>query len=219
LLAIDGAEIVDPKTADPANHARLGLQDEPEADDLHWRRLEINRANGDPLAALILGKRSGNGRLAQVFARRPGENQTWLISVNGLELPTADADWIDKQILKIGRDRVQAARVTHQDGEVLTVSKRDAKDAHYTFHELGDRNLRYVSAPDGLGSALEYLKLEDVARAEAMDFGDVQPTQVSIWTWDGVRLDIDVYAIEDTHWARLSASADPEGAPTLPPVP
>jgi uncharacterized protein DUF4340 len=213
LLAIDGAEIVDQKTDDPTRHARLGLQDEPAQDDMHWRRLEVEGANGSPLAALILGKRTGSGRLAQVFARRTGEDQTWLISVNGLSLPTADADWIDKQILKIGRDRVRSARVTHPDGEVLTVSKSDAKDAHYRFHELGDRELRYVSAPDGLGSALEYLKLDDVVRSDEMDFGDAQPTRASFWTWDGVRLDIDVFAVEDTHWARLSAAADPEGSP------
>jgi len=215
LLAIGGAEIVDRKTDDPTRHAKLGLQDEPAADDLHWRRLEITGDDGSPQASLILGKRTGNGRLAQVFARRTGEDQTWLISVNGLSLPTNDADWIDKQILKIGRDRVRAARVTHPDGEVLTVSKNDAKDAHYSFHELGDRELRYISAPDGLGSALEYLKLDDVVRAEAMDFGDAEPTRVSIWTWDGVRLDIDVYAVDDTHWARLFAVADPDGTPLL----
>lgn len=215
MLAVSGAEVVDQKTDDPTRHARLGLQDSPEAEDLHWRRLDITGANDKSLAAVILGKRADSGRLAQVFARRAGENQTWLISVNGLELPSVASDWIDKQIIKIGRDRVRAARVTHPDGEVLTVSKTDAKDAHYTFHELGERKLRYVSAPDGLGSSLEYLKLDDVVRAESMDFGDAQPTQVSIWTWDGVRLDIDVYPVEDTHWARLSAVADPEGAPLL----
>lgn len=215
LLAVDGAEIVDEKTDDPTRHDRLGLLDAPGTGDLHWRRLDITGANDKSLASLILGKRTGSGRLAQVFARRTGENQTWLISVNGLELPTTDADWIDKQIVKIGRDRVRAARVSHPDGEVLTVSKTDAKDEHYTFHELGERKLRYVSAPDGLGSSLEYLKLEDVVRADSMDFGDAQPTQVSIWTWDGVRLDIDVFAVEDTHWARLSAVADPEGSPRL----
>ncbi|MCB9904687.1 MAG: DUF4340 domain-containing protein [Planctomycetes bacterium] len=213
LLSVGGAEIVDKKTDDPMLHERLGLEDPPAADDKQWRRLDVTGSNGKALASLVLGKRSGSGRTQQVFTRRSGENQTWLVSFDGLDLPTAAADWIDKQILKIGRDRIRAARVTHADGEVLTVSKADAGDAHYTYHELGDRKLRYVSAPDGLGSALEYLKLEDVARAESMDFGDAQATKVSFWTWDGVRLDVDVYPVDDTHWARLSAVADPDGAP------
>lgn len=216
LLAIGNAEIVDQKTADPTRHAQLGLTDEAEVGDLDWRRLEIRGANGTTLADLILGKRADNGRASQVFARRAGENQTWLVSVNGLALPPIDADWIDKQILKIGRDRVRAARVTHPDGEVVTVSKRDAKDEHYVFHELGGRKLRYVSAPDGLGAALEYLKLDDVSRADAMDFGDSVPTITSLWTWDGIRLDVRVYAVDDTHWATLVAVADPEGVPLLP---
>ena len=44
MLAIGGGEVVDQKTDDATRHARLGLEDTPPADDLHWRRLDISGA-------------------------------------------------------------------------------------------------------------------------------------------------------------------------------
>jgi len=210
LLAVSGAKILARKTTDPDRHHLLGLGGEPESGDMHWRLLEID---GSHPASVILGQRPANTRRAQVFARRSAENETWLISINGLALPPEETDWIDKEILKIGRDRVRAARITHVDSEVLTVSKGDARDEHYGYLELGDRTLRYDSAPDGLGSALEYLSLNDVARADSLELDESQATRTSIWTWDGLRLDVRLYPIEDWHWATFEVFADPDGAP------
>ncbi len=213
LLAMDGAEIVDAKTKDPALHGRLGLDAQPTEGDVHWRRVTVRDASGATAAAMILGKRP-EGRRDEAYARRDGEDQCWLVQLSAMQLPVDAEEWIPKDIIKVPRERIRAARVTHPDGEVVTVSKSAPDDAHYAFHELGERKLRYESAPDGLGSSLEYLKLEDVARDGAVELGDAQPTRVSLWTWEGVRLDVTITPKDDVHWATFVASADPDGAPS-----
>lgn len=214
LLAVDGAKIVDAKTKDPALHGRLGLDAQPNEGDVHWRRVVIRGAGGATEAAMILGKRP-EGRDDEAYARRDGEDQTWLIELYGMNLPADAEAWIPKDIIKVPRERIRAARVTHADGEVVTVSKSEPSDAHYVFHELGERKLRYESAPDGLGSSLEYLKLEDVARDGDVELGDAEATRVSLWTWDGVRLDVTITPKDDVHWATFVAWADPDGVPTV----
>lgn len=215
LLAVSEIEIVDRKTDDPVLLPRLGLQQEPEEGDLHWRRLDVE-AGGDVAAAVVLGERPGRGRTTQAFARRADEDQAWLVEADGMRLHTDPLEWVDKAFLTVARERVRAVRVQHADGEVVTVSKQDASDDHFRYHELGERELRYASAPDGLASALQHLKLADVAPADEMELDASAATTTSFWTWDGIRVDATIVPVEDTHWATVSVAADPEGAPTPP---
>lgn len=88
LVALSEASIIERKTADPARHALIGVEDvalETAAGTL----VRLETADGSS-AELILGNAERTG---EQFVRRPGETQSFLVDRNP-ELPRDPAEWV-----------------------------------------------------------------------------------------------------------------------------
>jgi hypothetical protein len=204
-------QLVEPKTANPDFLDALDLSDP--AKKGRAVKLALLDKSGKVLAEALFGKtvqttdtlgRSG------VFVRRPNENQAYL--ARGYVMASSVVgDWLAKNVLNVGRERIQQVSVEPATGPAYTVS-RDAKDQ--PDFKLADipkgREIAYDSAPDGVAAAITGFTYEDIRKAAQFDFS--KATQVTTKTFDGLTVRVRVITQdsgeEKEYWATVAAQAD-----------
>ena len=206
-VAVGMAELttLEPKTNNPDTLNFVGLG----APDKGGNGVEVvlNDAMGKPMGDIIVGQTQGAadelGRTA-VYVRRPNENQTWLARGN-LTPKASAADWLDKSVINIARDRIKGASVTPATGPAYNLS-RDSKD-QMDFKLLdmpAKRELSFEGSPDGVGSAILGFDFDDVAKADQFDFS--KAAQSVTHTFDGLDVTVKVLTKDKDYWATISAA-------------
>lgn len=205
LLALAEATLLEEKTSNPENYAALGLA-EPTTVTL------TGEAFDEPLQVSL-----GNGarRGSATYVRRSAEAPSWLASGN----ISAEADalsWLDPIILNVPGERIQSVTITHADGEVVRIEKASAQETGYSLLDVPEgQELRYDAIANPIGSTLANLRLEDVSAAattaSSLD-GAEALTQVRYLTFDGLALDVAIFAAGDAQWLTMQASVDEEQA-------
>ena len=207
LIGLSELTATEARTEDPKLYAKLGVED-PDAEGSTSTLLTVKDEAGKELASLIVGKEhAGKSFTAhQVYVRKPGEKKSWL--ANGdLALKEKGADWLDKKILEVKRERVRAVEIRHADGEVVAVDrdKPDTKD--FTLHDVPDgKELTYPSAPTSVADALGYLNLEDVVPAESMDMKEGVACTSKFTCFDGLTITVLTKDAGEKTYARFEAS-------------
>jgi hypothetical protein len=217
LIALAEMETVEQKTDNPARYVELGVQPVGEAPDAETQSKSITLMNdeGETVAAVLVGKTRGGGRGGTFYVRRPSEAASWLVKGQLPPLPADAAEWLDKKIIEVKRDEVRAARVSHADGEVITISKEDS-DTNFTLHELpADRELAYTSAPDSIAGALQYMNFEEVERRESFEAPEEVSAVTNLWTKDGMRVTVQLWDKDEVPYASFEATYDLDGVPSL----
>jgi hypothetical protein len=201
LTALTELRLVEPRTTDPSQFGRLGLED-PTGKEGTSNLLRVLDGSGKPIVALIAGHRrvrtQGNVP-EQVYVRRPDDNQTWLAE-GSLQVDADPQQWLDRDIMSIDHARIATVVVTH-DGETLELARDDQK-------------LVLKSPADH--PPLEDYKVDDVDRGlELLTFQDVQPDKdpvgdklgQSVYTTaDGLAMTVTVFKGEKDIWARFAVT-------------
>jgi hypothetical protein len=201
--------LVEPRTTDPAEFSRLGVED-PTTDTTGTASLlRVLDGKGDPILAVIAGHRRTRtmGNVPdQVYVRLPGDNQAWLAD-GGLQ---ADADpqvWFDRDIMNIshtlitkvvatkGSDTIELTR----DGDKLKVMQ----PAEYP--KLEDYKL------DDVGRALENLTFQDV-KTDKEPIGE-KAGEAVFTTSDGLNIAVTVYHLDKDSWTKFTVTAPDRGKP------
>ena len=208
LTALTELRLVEPRTADPAQFNRLGLED-PNAKEGTANLLRVLDAKGQPIVAVIVGHRrvrtQGNVP-EQVYVRRPDDSQAWLAE-GSLQVDADPQQWLDRDILSIDHARIAKVAVTHGD-------------AALEFAREGEK-LVLKSPPEH--PPLEDYKVEDVDRGlELLTFQDVQADkdppadklgdkvgQAVYTTTDGLAVTVTVFKGDKDIWARFAAAPAP----------
>lgn len=212
ILGLAELETIEAKTSDPTRYERLGVQDPGDAGSIS-KLVTLRDAGGDTVASLIVGDVRSSSGLSSLYVRRNGEAQSWLAK-GTVAVPTDAGALLDKKILELQRDEVLATETVHPDGEAVLVSKDERADSTFVVRDIPEgRELRFESVGNGMGSALEYLNLEDVMPASDFEADDLEPVRTSYWTWDGLRIDVAVYEKNEKVYATLRARYDEDGAP------
>lgn len=194
------------KTANPALHDRLGVED-----------ISLESATGigvtaavgdDAVASVVLGDAVGS---AYRYARRVGEDQSYLIDRNP-ELPRDVGQWLMTDIMDVRGTRVQQVTIEHADGEHVVISKDDPSQTNFTVADVPEgRELQYPGVANVIGNALRELKLEDVARE--VDARDDEPdVTVEFRTFDGLVVLAKARSIDDQGWLSFEPRFDAEQA-------
>jgi hypothetical protein len=232
LIALGDAEVLEEKTATPELYERLGVQD-PDDSEESSTRLTLLDDSGSELASLIVGQerdsgggagRPGASRSSEAFyVRRSGEAVSWLVS-GKLDVQSDAQAWLDKTILSVDRDRMRAARIEHGDGEVVFASKSSKDATNFKLADIPEgREPRYEGVANSFGSSLSNLSLDDVLPAEGFEFSEPLTARVTFWTFDGLRVGVEIEEREEKLYARFDAAYDETGpsAPGAlgPPVP
>jgi hypothetical protein len=217
LIGLVELRTVEAKTADPARWSKLGVEDVADEGSTS-KEIEVS-AGGRTVAALVVGKpRAGSGALDELYVRKPGENQTWLVA-GELVLPTAPSGWLDRTITKIPRDRVRGVTFARPDGETLRVERESTEQKNWTVVDLGERELRNATIANSLGNGLEFLELSDVRPADEVDFESDWLADATFECWNGLVVVARTKDVDGTAWARFEASYDASVVRDPSPVP
>ena len=112
LTGLTELRLMEPRTANPAEFARLGVED-PTGKAATSNLLTLVDTAGKPILSVVVGHRrvrsQGSGA-EEVYVRLPDQNQSWLAQGS----VSADADsalWLDRNIVNIGHDRIASVDV------------------------------------------------------------------------------------------------------------
>ena len=211
LTGLVELRLIEPRTNDPADYPRLGLEDpSPTAGST---LLQVQSTGGTTLAALLIGHqrvRGGTEAAPELYLRHPGEARAWLAE-GALEVDPDPQNWFDRDILNIDHDQVSAVAIAHGDTPALALVRAGT-------------TLNLQSPPIPAGRTLDAAKLDDVAHAlEFLSFTDVQPKaqepgssagRATFTLADGETITARVRRAGEDVWARFDvAASDPKAAP------
>ena len=151
--------LVEPRTADPALFARLGVVD-PQAKSATGIALRVSDAQGHVLASLILGHRGVRPRPGmpdQLYLRRASDASAWLAE-GKLDVSPDPLVWLRHEVLDIKAEQISSVEI-HRDGATLTL------------HRSGNA-LVLDNPPPG---KIDDIRLIEVSQAlEGLTFADVR---------------------------------------------
>jgi hypothetical protein len=203
LIALAQARILEPKTANPELHSRLGVEDVG-SDAAAGAELVIEGA-GEPIE-IVIGSAEGS---AFRYARRSADAQSYLIDRDP-ELPEDTAGWLAPTIIDIAADRIQSVTISHADGETVRILKDAPGQERFTVEAVPEgRELLYVGVADAVAGVLRNLRMEDVAPlTEPL----AEPAfRTEFRTFDGLIVAATAAAAEEP-WVTLSARYDADQA-------
>ncbi|MDF3020559.1 MAG: hypothetical protein K0Q92_1862 [Steroidobacteraceae bacterium] len=200
-LALADLRMVERKTADPANYARLGVED---TDSPTAASTLVEVVAGDKTWKLIVGK-SAEGR--GVYARKPGEAASFLAS----PLITADPDqkrWIDRLIIDLPGAKVHeiSARIGKGPTYLLTRAEPGATELALSPVPKG-RTAASSMALSGQADALASFHFDDVRTATEDAAG---PDTVTYRTFDGQVITFTGRREGDKAFVTVTATRDAE---------
>lgn len=136
VSALRKATVLEPKTSDPDNYARLGLEslDVPDAQSV---LLELS--NGKQKWALIVGNPASSG-LGQ-YVREQGKAVSFLIDTT-LSLPRSPTDWLDNEVLPFSAQDVEKVVVAFNRQPEMTLIRSDGDVAEPWIWEEQPRDSR-----------------------------------------------------------------------------
>lgn len=202
LIALGEARRIERKTADPALHSRLGVED-LDAEDAGGLGVEL-RANGNPRKVILGDTARGDSR----YARIAGEAQSWLIDV-APDVPQETGEWLVPEIVDLDSDELQSVTISHPDGETIRIARGggDAEDDPAEFRAMNlpeGRELRYATIVNSVASALEGLTLDDVRRAP--EAPSAQAVVTEYVTADGLVVTVETRGEDEERWHGFNAA-------------
>ena len=204
LLGLADLTLIEPKTERPEMFARLDLDDPAngKATDV-----KLNDRVGQTVAELIVGKRRadrlGAGNDA-VYVRKPDGGRAWLAR-GTLDVSGEIVDWLDRRILDIPAARIASAKLTGADGATLTLSRAQPSERFSVADAAPDMKFK-PAALAGPAGALAGLDLADVKPAAEQPIPESGVDTASFTTFDGLAIDVRVFAKDDKDWVAITAS-------------
>ena len=212
LLGLAGLTLAEPKTDRPALFGRLGLDDPSNGTST---LVALQDRTGNTVARLIVGKaaRAGvGGDAGGVYVRRPGQNRTWLAR-GALDLPGSAIGWLDRRILDIADTRVASIVLTSGDGTALALQRAAAGGPFAVKNAPADAKLKDQAALAAPAAALADLDLDDVKPSAELPPPQSGVATAAFATFDGLTLEIRLFAHGKADWVAVTASGSGAAAP------
>jgi uncharacterized protein DUF4340 len=204
LLGLADLTLVEPKTERPELFARLDLDDPANGKSTEIR---LNDRTGQTIAELIIGRRRadrlGTGSDA-VYVRKPGADRAWLAR-GALDVSGEAVDWLDRRILDIPPARIASVKFTG-DGSTLVLSRSEPGDRFAVADALPDTKFKGPAVLAEPAGALAALDLADVKPAAEQPGPDSGVAAASFTTFDGLTLDLRLFARDNADWLAIAAS-------------
>jgi hypothetical protein len=204
LTGLTELRLTEPRTTDPAEFSRLGV-DDPNGAGSSADLLQVMDGAGKPILGVIVGHRrvrsQGNGP-DEIYVRRPAENQSWLAE-GSLQVDADPATWLDRDILNIGHDRVASVVVGDQ---ALVFGQVDGK---FGLMQPADHPKLEDYKVEDVGRGMETLTLEAVKADADVPSGvaGAEAGHAVFTTGDGLAVTVRVFHVGKDVWTRFSAAA------------
>lgn len=204
LIALEGAVIHEQKTSNPDNYSALAVQD---LSDASTSGIRIELAGTSTPVNLIVGKKDGGTR--STFVRRAGEKESWLIG-GELDVPAEPGQWLKKELLNVGADRVQEASIDVSGSPSYSAFKSTRADANFDVRGIPKgRELNSVTVANPAAQALSALQMDDVRPASELA-NEKKSAHAEFRTFDGLIVEFVGYPSDEHRWITVKASFSPE---------
>ena len=221
LFALAEAELDEPMTRRPENYAKLGLGGF-ESEESPTVQLTAKDGAGEILADLLIGNRRTQGVGEGWYVREPENSQVWSVSAK-LRTPKRTAEWLQTELLDIGRERINEVRIEPADSPEVQLLRQGPEGEAFDIQNLPEG--REPKSPRTAGtflSSLANLRISDVKpAAEEGAFPETPGWSTTWWTQGGLSLRGEFAEVDAELLCRLSASFDPSRAqaPEMGPTP
>jgi hypothetical protein len=216
LVGLSEMKVLEPKTNRPDLYERLDLRDLSQKDSAA-QLVTVIGANNKTLAKLLIGK-TARGRFGPgtVYYRKPGEKRAWKAS-GDLNIDHDPSNWIDKDLADIRKTRIRLFTVTAKEGEKVEIARPKPGATLKLKTEPLPEGM--VPKTDGSISAvaavLEKLSLEDVRKADKIDWAAKTVSTAEIRTYDGIVVTARVAEVKkDEFWVSFDVAYSAEGTIT-----
>ncbi|MDY7108949.1 MAG: DUF4340 domain-containing protein [Planctomycetota bacterium] len=215
ILGLADLRIIEPKTSRPEYYDRLGVNEPgPDAEAV---LITLNDAAGDALASLVIGDPAGaSGRVPRRFVRKIDQARAWLVQ-GQLTVHERPLDWVEREILRLPRTRVQSVTITHPDGERIHLQRDDQSRRNFAVDDVPEGyELQSDAIANPIANALGFLRMEDVAPIDEIDFAPGEVATVEFRCFNGLLVTLELLPTDEGAWIELCASADGDAVPAEP---
>jgi hypothetical protein len=208
LTGLTELRLDEKRTADPAQFARLGVEDAGDAksgSDL----VRVLDGAGKPIVQLLVGHRrtrTAGNMPDTVYVRLPGDNQSWLAE-GKLDVDADARLWLDRDIMQIAPARI-ATVATKRGTATLQFAREGDK---LVLRAPADHPPLDPNKVNDVGHALEALTLQDVKLAKELT-GPPEATSV-FTTDDGLVVSVALSHVDKDLWARFDVSGSEKVKP------
>jgi hypothetical protein len=219
VVAVADLEVLEPKTTNKELYPRLGVEGidaEPSSSVL----VQLADGQSKPLAALLVGKPRSGGSPG-TYVRRPDEPQAWLVR-GRVEVSADPVEWMERELLNIASERIREITIEKAGDKPVRVFKKEPKDKDFVLADLPKgAKLKSQLTLNGLASALEQLRLDDVKKRSGFELPKGH-TVTTLRGFDGLVAVVQSAVIDDKTHAIFdfsydaAAAAEPEKTPPIP---
>ncbi len=188
-IAASDLRILAEKTSNPALYEKLGVED-PFSEGAGSVLLSFRDEEKNSLLGLIVG----NTRPARLpggkpglYVRLPGSGPALLVE-GALALSVDAGDWLARELLDIGPERIRSVQIQHGDDPAISIQRDSKEDAFRLQDPPAGRTVDAV-AVSRLSSLLENIYIDDV-RAEHEQFAAAAGVVTTVRTFDGLVAEI-----------------------------
>jgi hypothetical protein len=219
MLGLNSMKVVERKTSDPANYARLGVE---AADSPSATSTLVEVVAGQKTWSLIVGK-SAAGRA--VYARKPAEAASALVEPSIVVDPDQKR-WVDRQLTDIAGADVHDISVKPAVGPSYSLTRAKRGDADLVLSPVPKgRTPASSMSINGQADALTAFLCDDLRAAPAQAPAKVD--RATFRTFDGQVFEFTGYRNADKAYVSVAASRDaalaarftetPPASPAAPP--
>ena len=207
LSAFVSTQRVEGKTTVPGRYPQLGVEDVSNPDA---RGVRVDITTPQRTFSVIIGDNPVRG--SGTYVRIADQAQSWLVD-KSIAVERKPANWLVKQIIDVGANRVHAVSITPVAGPAFGLIRSDA-DADSDFALQGVPRGREVAANyerEALAGLLSGLTFEDVFAASEQ--AAPEQTRVALFSLDdGRRVRIESWQNDGRTYARFELSLDEDVA-------
>jgi hypothetical protein len=209
---------IEPRTGNPDLYDRIGVGEPGKDKDAVL--LTLSDAAGATIGTIIVGKTKTyelSGKPAEIYVRIPDQKQSWLATAR-LAAPGDALGWVDRNISKIGRDRMDKITISHPgDAPRVQVVRDGANPREFTLAEVpAGQKLKSNSETGSVAGGLDFLTFEDVKKDDAVQWKD--PVIAVYSTLDGIDITVRSVEIESAWWSKLNVAFNADRAAAYKPV-
>ena len=199
-LNVAAMKVVEPKTSDPANYAKLGV--EP-ADSPTATSTLVEVVSAKKTWSLLVGK-SAEGRA--VYVRKP-QDKTSALAEPSVSVDPDQKRWVDRQITDLAGADVHDIAVTPAKGPAYLLTRAKRGDADLALSPVPKgRNPATSMSLDGQGEVLAAFNFDDV---HPLENPAPATTDKAVWrTFDGQVLEFAGRRTGDKAFVTVTAHRD-----------
>lgn len=203
LVDLRELEVLEEKTENPENYARLGVEDVSAA-TASGVRVDLQGLKAP--ASVIVGK-SSSGDAS--YVRIAGQARS-LLAKPQLSVERQPASWLDRSIADIPVERVQRVRVSSPGAKPYEITRASRTQTDFDVPAVPKgKALASPSVPQPIAAALDGLTLDDVQGAAATDAWSGELHQSEYWLFDGTTVKVTGRKDDERHLIRVEVGFDP----------